>query len=185
MAETLFIATERFNPSNGEKWRKYFDWAKIPALTEVVSLDSILCGRLVEERCGEDWNHIVKADFRLDYFYHLDYLLSRVQDRKRRNILGLYRNTDVHIAESPSSGDFIFKGYDLIEEQTQVSALTNCGGFPDVFDNTELNSCGLIGNFNRAREIRRLLAKKHPEELHAQCEMYAIWRLAERNQTLD
>lgn len=179
MAEPLFIATERFDPSDGEKWRSYFEWAKIPALTEVVSLDSILCGHLVEELCDEDWNYIVKEDFRLDYLYHLDYLLHRVRDMKRRNILGSYRNPDFHIAEAPAPVDFNFMGYDLIEEQTQISALTNCGGFPDVFSNDELNSCGLIEKFDRADEVRRLLAEKHPEEPHAQCEMYAIWRLNE------
>jgi hypothetical protein len=70
-------------------------------------------------------------------------------------------------------------GYDLIEEQTQISALTNCGGFPDVFRNEELNRFGLIDNFERASKVRSLLVQRHPEEHHAQCEMYAIWRLNE------
>ena len=70
-------------------------------------------------------------------------------------------------------------GYDLIEEQTQISALTNCGGFPDVFRNDELNSVGLIENFDRGSEVQRLLARRHPEEPHAQCELYAVWRLNE------
>jgi hypothetical protein len=71
-------------------------------------------------------------------------------------------------------------GYDLIEEETQISAITNCGGFPDVFSNEELNRVGLISSFERAYEVRRLLAERHPEEPHAQCEMYALWRLNER-----
>jgi hypothetical protein len=178
-AEPLFIATERFDPSDGKCWVNYFEWAKIPALTEVVSLDCSLCQHLVKDFTNEDWQHIVNEDFRLDYFCHLDYLLGRVRNGTRRNILGLYRNPKVHITKAPAAEDFIFVGYDLIEEQTQISALTNCGGFPDVFANEELNACGLIPSFGRAIEVRRLLAEKHPEEPHAQCEMYAIWRLNE------
>jgi hypothetical protein len=177
--EPLFIATERFDPTDGEAWRNYFEWAKIPALTEVVGLDGSLCNSIAGELQDEDWSHIVNEDFQLRYFYHLDYLLKRTQSIKRRNILGLYRNPEVHIAKAPATGDFKFIGYDLIEEQTHISALTNCGGFPEVFSNEELNSCGLISQFERAREVRKLLAEKHPEEPHAQCELYAVWRLNE------
>lgn len=181
MVQPLFIATERFDPSDREKWQKYFEWAKIPALTEVVSLDCLLCPNLIGEILPEDWEHIVNADFRLNYFYHLDYLLNRVSDKPRRNILGLYRNPNAHIPTPPATGKFEFMGYDLIEEQTQISALTNCGGFPDVFANHELNSCGLLAQFERTNKVKTLLSQKHPEEPHAQCEMYAIWRLNESN----
>jgi hypothetical protein len=179
MITPLFIATERFDPSDGEKWQAYCQWAKIPGLVEVVSLDRILCAHLIKEFQEEDWHHIVCEDFRLDYFFHLDYLKQRVQHVPRRNILGLYRSPEVHIAAAPAAGDFGFVGYDLIEEQTQISALTGCGGFPDVFRNDELNRFGLVDGFERACEMRRLLAERHPEEPHAVCEMYAIWRLNE------
>src|SRR6516225_9143668 len=138
MSTPLFIATQRFDPSDGEKWRNYAQWAKIPALTEVVSLDALLCRHLINPPQDEDWQHIVCEHFRLDYFYHLDYLYRRIESIRRRNVLALYRNPDAHITAPPASGDFRFVGYDLIEEQTQISALTNCGGFPDVFRNEEL-----------------------------------------------
>ena len=178
MTEPLFIATERFDPTD-EAWQKYFEWAKIPALAEVVSLDGSLCNPVIGELLDEDWSHIVNADFQHRYFRHLDYLLNRVQAVKRRNILGLYQNPNTHFAKAPAAGDFRFMGYDLIEEQTHISALANCGGFPDVFSNKELNSFGLISQFERASEVKKLLAEKHPQEPHAQCEMYAIWRLIE------
>jgi hypothetical protein len=179
MATPLFVATERFDPSDGEAWRKYCHWAKIPGLVEVVNQDFMLCRRLVTELQERDWSHIVLEDFRLSYFLDLDYLKKRIRETPRRNILGLYRNPESHIAIPPSGEDFIFLGYDLIDEQTQISALTNCGGFPDVFRNDELNPFGLIEGFDRASELRRLLAERHPEEPHAQCELYAIWRLNE------
>lgn len=175
MVQPLFIATERFDSFDAEAWQSYFEWAKIPALTEVVSLDISLCPPVVVELS----EHVANEDFRFGYSFHLADLLLRVQSSPRRNILGLYRNPDVHIAKAPAPGAFSFMGYDLIDEQTQISALTNCGGFPDAFDNDELNQCGLIEKFGRAREVRRLLAEKYPEEPHAQCEMYAVWRLNE------
>lgn len=179
MPKSLFIATERFDPSDGAKWEGYCQWAKIPGLLEVVSLDTMLCPHLITKFLDEDWNHMVLEDFRLDYFYDLDYLTRRVRDLPKRNILGLYRNPEAHIVNAPAPGAFDFIGYDLIEEQTQISALTNCGGFPDVFHNDELNRFGLIGGFDRTSEVRHRLAERHPKESHAQCEMYAIWRLNE------
>ena len=178
MPRPLFIANSRFDPSDGETWQQYCEFAKIPGLVEVVSLDGMLCRRLINEFRDEDWRHNVQEEYRLDYFYDLEYLKQRVADVPRRNILGLYRNPQTHNA-APGSDHFRFMGYDLIEEGTQISALTNCGGFPDAFSNDELNHVGLIESFDRACVVRRLLAERHPEEPHAQCEIYAIWRLDE------
>ncbi|MDB6036069.1 MAG: hypothetical protein JWM16_6407 [Verrucomicrobiales bacterium] len=175
----LFIATEAFAHTDGGGWTAYFEWAKIPQLVEVVGLDSILCRRIVTELNDEDWNHIVCEDFRLGYFLHLDYLKRRTQHVARKNILGLYRNPVLHIETPPGPGAFRFLGYDLIEERTQISALTNCGGFPEVFQNDELNRFGLIEDFNRASEVRQRLLESYPEEAHADCELYAVWRLEE------
>lgn len=179
MTTPLFLATERFDPSDGESWEKYINWARIPNVVEIISLDGSLCPHLIKEFTADDWNHIVNENYRLDYFYHLDYLLSRVAGIKKRNILGLYRNPINHITTPPESGDFEFKGYDLIEDATQISALTNCGGFPDAFSNDDLNPFGLITEFTRAVEVQRLLKEKYPDDDHADCELYAIWRLKE------
>jgi hypothetical protein len=179
MMTPLFIATEKFDRSDGERWDDYIRWANIPHLTEVVSLDHMLCPRIGPEIVDEDWQHNVQENFRLIYFYDLDYLIRRSAGAARRSILGLYRNPDTHIAAAPGSGSFAFFGYDLIDETTQVSALTNCGGFPETFSNEELNQYGLIADFVRAGEIRRLLPIHNPAEHHANCELYAIWRMRE------
>ncbi len=181
MIEPLFIATERFDPTDGEKWQKYFEWAKIPAIKEVVSLDTCLCSRLIKEFSDEDWKHNAGKDAPPIHFGDLKYLLHRVRGMARRNILEVYRNPIAHINESAGGRDFVFAGYDLIEDATQISALINCGGFPEVFTNQELNCYGLISEFERAVKVKRLLLEKHPEEPHAHCEMYAIWRLNELN----
>jgi hypothetical protein len=177
MVAPLFIATGRFDPADGDKWNKYFEWAKIPLLTELVGLDSMMCPRVITQFTDEDWNHIVCEDFRLNYFHHLDYLQERVRSVSRINILGVYRNPENHITKPPAPESFSFVGYDLIEEATQISALNNCGGFPDVFRNDELNQFGLLGGFARATEVRERLLVRYPDEPHADCELYAIWRL--------
>ncbi len=179
MIEALYIATERFDAGDGARWRSYCEWARIPALREVVSLDTLLCPRLIKKPLDEDWPHIVNANFRLDYFRDLDYLLGRVSSTRRRNILGLYRNPPQHIEDPPAQRGFVFLGYDLIEEATQISALVNCGGFPNAFSNDELNEFGLIANFARAAEVQRRLVEEYPDQAHANCDLFAIWRLRE------
>jgi hypothetical protein len=175
--DPLFVASERFDKSNGDRWESYTQWAKIPALVEVVSLDTMLCPTILPDLSNEDWQHNVQEDFRLNYFYDLDYLIRRTAAVSRKNVLGLYKNPDGHIDSPPGSGAFAFVGYDLIEDDTQTSALTNCGGFPGTFSNSELNEYGLVTDFSRAFEIRRLLPQNNPTEPHAKCELYAIWRL--------
>src|SRR4051794_18897813 len=102
MITPIFIATEPFGPSCGEKWQNYLQWARIDGLVEIVSLDSMLCPSLVKEIEDEDWNHIVREDFLLCYFHDLDYLKQRIQGVPRRNILGLYRNPESHIEAAPA-----------------------------------------------------------------------------------
>jgi hypothetical protein len=175
----VFKATERFDPSDGERWQHYIQWANIPSLIEVISLDGSLCPVIGHELADDDWKHNVQENYRLHYFYDLKYLLQRTSHFSRRNILGLYRNPESHIEKPPAPGGFIYVGYDLIEEATQISALTNCDGFPESFSNGELNKYGLITHFDRAAAIKNSLSDLNPDEPHAQCEMYAIWKLNE------
>jgi hypothetical protein len=49
-------------------------------------------------------------------------------------------------------------GFDLIDEASSISALTNCGGFARAFENSELSGAGLVPAASRAYEIQRALA---------------------------
>ena len=185
MTTPLFIATERFDPSDGEKWQKYCEWAKIRGLVEVVSLDAMLCKHLVNELQDEDWHHNVKEDFRLGYFYHLDYLTQRIQDIPRKKTSWDYIEIRRFISQRlQRPGDFGFVGYDLIEEETQISALTNCGGFPDVFGNEELNRFGLVCNFDRACEVKQFacpeLPGRTPCSVRVVCHLEIEWERTRR-----
>jgi hypothetical protein len=72
---------------------------------------------------------------------------------------------------------FEFWGYDLVEGMTGVSALTNCGGFPDVFDNRELSCKGLLTSHARAMDVQSKLKANYPDEPHANCHVWAIFRV--------
>lgn len=182
MGLAFFTAIERFDAANGDRWRDYCEWAKIPALREVVSLDQMLCPPVIDEYTEEDWEYVGNAEFSFGFFRNLDYLIGRIPSGRRANVLGVYRNPVSHIdlAEEQTGGrPFAFLGYDLIEDMTGISSLTNCGGFPRAFSNDELNEFGLVFSFARASEIQRVLNVEYPDESHADCELYAIWRLEE------
>ena len=70
---------------------------------------------------------------------------------------------------------FDFCGYDLVDE-FEISALTNCGGFDNAFTYKDLNSFGLIPNYQLAKKLQADLENKYPDEEHADCLLFAIWR---------
>ena len=171
----LYIAKERFDPSRGTEWTKYIEWSGLTQLTEVVTLDGMLGPVALGETKDSYWPHIVNEDWMLDFFVDLEFLLSQLADTNELNILSVIRkpSTDVH---SIDWGGFIFLGYDLLDQEGSISALTNCGGFPDVFANSELSQFGLIPDFDRAVEIQDMLRRKLPEDRHAHCDIWAFSR---------
>lgn len=175
----LFIVKEKFDARRGADWRSYLDWSKLDQLTEVVSLDSILCPRVVGEIRDEDWPHIVNEDFMLDYFVDLDYLLRRCGGVGDRNLLCVFRNPEEHPTPPSGSHDFRFEGCDLVDVHGGISALTNCGGFPLAFANDELTSHGLLPSLERAREVQLALRQHYPHEDHADCHVWSVFRAAE------
>jgi hypothetical protein len=64
-----------------------------------------------------------------------------------------------------------------VDVRSSASALTNCGGFPGVFANSELSSCGLLGDLDRAREVQAKLRSAYPDEPHADCDVWAVFRV--------
>lgn len=173
----FYTATERFCPAS-EGWVKYFEWAKIPNLQEVVSLDGMLCPPLIPQDFSDvDWEHSVQIDTRIG-FSDLPYLLKRIDGRYPRNVLRAVRNPNhLEVIETQSAWSFV--GFDLIEDLTGISALVNCGGFPESFKNEELNQFGLISGYERAIEVQAALRRNNPDEPHANCDMYQLWRYQE------
>ena len=168
----LYIVTEKFGPGHPE-WAGYIEWSALRQVREIVSLDSMLCESVVDGPSGEDWSYIVNENFMLDYFTDLPYLLERAGSVAGRNVLCVFRNP----AAPPAAPEgFRFIGYDLIDVLGTVSALVNCGGFPNAFSNEELSSFGLIDSFERAYEIQRALREQYPGGEHSRCHVYAVFR---------
>jgi len=178
MIEPWYVAVEPFDPSFGEDWAEFIRWSGLTQLVEVVSLDSSLCPSLVREFNDEDWKHNVHQDGLIEFFRDLDYLLKRVAEVKPVTILATVRNPSEECRDAFSDPRFEFRGYDLIG--TGMSALMNCGGFPLAFRNDELSSSGLIATLARAREIQKALSENYPDEHHADCDVWALWKMKER-----
>jgi hypothetical protein len=172
-----FIATEPFAPSDGDTWSKYIAWSNLTQLEEVVSLDPMLCPSILKEIKDEYWPHIVNENFMLNYFTDLEYLESQLGRILPRNLLCVFRNPETQpVAPSAS---FEFMGYDLVDIHGSASALTNCGGFGDVFSNSELSPVGLLTTYARALQVQSQLRLLHSESHHANCHVWAIFRAFE------
>lgn len=89
-----------------------------------------------------------------------------------------------HIAEQAVE-DFDFCGFDLADRW--VSAILNCGSFTtgdyfsEAFDYRELNELGLIPDYESAVKIQQKLMDKYPDDDHAYCAIFAIWRRITQN----
>jgi hypothetical protein len=168
-----YAAVEQFGPGSGLGWNRYVAWSGLNHVTEIVSLS--LCPLLIKELTPEDWKHIVEANFMTDYFRDLDYLLRRVAGMPSHVIIGFVRAPDTGFPHGFHDSHFSFVGYDLVDQDCNISALVNCGGFPDCFSNSELNQFGLLRTMERAQDVQISLKQKHPEEPHADCNIWALW----------
>jgi hypothetical protein len=169
-----FIASEKFDKAH-DGWAKFIEWSRLEQPDEVVSVDPALCPTLLPEIKADYWPRIVNDDFMLDFFTDANYLRSLVAEIQRKNFLCVVRNPSTRpVAAVPEGFDFL--GYDLADIQGSTSALTNCGGFPHVFSNSELSAKGLLSSFVRAKQVQDDLRRLYPEEIHADCHLWAIFR---------
>lgn len=172
-----YTAVERFGPSCGERWRSYVEWSGLTHLREVASIDSMLCPSIVGELTDEDWEHNVHEHFLTSLFLDLDYLLAKAAGDDRAEVLSLVRDPTEAEVDSFDDTRFEFLRFDLVETPMGISALVNCGGFDRSFSPADLSACGLIADLARARAVQRSLLEEYPDEPHADCELWAIWRM--------
>ena len=158
-----FVATEQFNKSDAA-WAKYIAWSGLKQLDELVSLDSSFCPTVLPDIKAEYWNHIVNEDFMLHFFTDLDYLRGETASIFRKNLLCVFRNPFAHPNAAQVPEGFEFIGYDLLDKESGTSALTNCGGFPKAFSNSELSEKGLLRTHARARTVHDALVREYPQE---------------------
>jgi len=170
---------ERFDATDGETWTKYVEWSKLTHLREVITLDRMLCPSGIEPFAEEDYAHSIPEWRVVGIFDDLKYTRARaggLSDSRRLQVVAVSREPTLAEFDPDLGTEFRFVGFDLNDEQSWTSALTNCGGFERAFAPEDLSPCGLIENARRAYEVRDALRTMFPNDAHAQCTAWAIWR---------
>lgn len=166
--------SKRFDESNGQTWENYKVWKSIKA-ERVISLDVGLCPGVIEKITTEDFKHRVYIEEFHDAFDSISWILQKVGQKKSNwQILAIQR-IDSNNHKATLSGEFNFIGYDLIEIQTSISAITNCDGFDLAYSAVDLNINGLISDICNANKIASMLKEKYPNSNHADVTIWAIW----------
>jgi hypothetical protein len=176
----IYSAVKRFDPACGENWTKFIEWCGLTQLREVVSLDCALCPSVIviDDLTAEDWQHNVNESFKCHLFHDLEYLLGKVAGTDRVNVLALVQNPTYDEIRSFNDPRFVFRGFDLVELQTGISALVNCGGgFDRAFSRGEHSDCGLLTDHARALVVQERLRAEYPDEPHADCDLWAVWQM--------
>ena len=148
--ELMYFKTNRFYPND-----KYFEYNQLlKGKKEIVSYD---CGIF-------DLNGIIKFSF------------DNIE--KGKQIMAIIINPE-HGVDSDIDNRFEFCGYDLCEEGSSISSITNCEcEFKKAIDYSSLNQYGLINDYKIAVETQKKLIELYPEESHAICQLIKIFRYA-------
>lgn len=176
-----FALRETFGPfyGNGDAWNSYKAWSKLHHLKEVVSLDTILNGDLIDTDTLSDseWENVMSDDDKiiLPLYSNFDFVLIKSKLYSRSNLLSVVIEPEADCRHIEQSG-FEFVGYDLLDKDYNISALTNCGGFDESFLPDDLNDFGLIDDFEKAYSTQEKLFENNPGEHHADTNVIAIWR---------
>ena len=175
----LYKAIEKYNSSE-DSWEEYKSWIKLPQLSEVISLDSMLnsCAFEIDLDDTNEFQYLYLESnvIRGDIYKSLDFVKSKAKESlKPYHILAIEKEPKTSCKTKQLKG-FTFLGYDLLDKDFIASALTNCGGFYETYSPESLNEFGLLTDFNTVYQIREQLFKNNPYEDHADCYVWAIWK---------
>ena len=175
-----YTARNKFDKNHSEDdfWIDYINWARLSQLKEVVGLDCSLSDLVFEVDTEDEstYDHLITDDmYSTELFNSLDYVLNKARNTEVFNLLAVLKNplADCSVL---AMEDFQFLGYELLDEFYEHSALTNCGGFDETFLPSELNEYGLLNSYDRTVEVQKNLITNNPEEDHAYCNIFGIWR---------
>ncbi|MEO1093331.1 MAG: hypothetical protein AAFX01_00335 [Cyanobacteria bacterium J06638_28] len=177
--EYIYAITETFGPTT-PNWQEYKVWIQLKQLEEVVSLDPMLCPSLILDNSTdpEFWESVfTDGQLMTDLHRSLEYAIGHIGPEFKGlcNVICAIQNP---IAACPQKieNDFILVGYDLLDRDYGASALSNCGGFYDIYSPSDVNRYGLITDFNLATRVQMELRTAYPEEHHADCHLWALYR---------
>lgn len=176
----LYTARGKYDEHNYDNfsWNEYKKWSKISHLEELVSLDGMLNDVLVEPDYNneEDWNFIhTYEQYQTGFFTDLDFVFKRLIQKENYNLLSVVIEP-TKPCEIIELENYEFIGYDLLDQDFSISALTNCGGFDETFLPFELNTKGLLNDYQKAYYIKEKLLENNPYEHHADTNVIAVWR---------
>jgi hypothetical protein len=164
MTDPIFYIAKRFFPVE-----EYERFSKIVNRAEIVTYDVMLCEIVDEYGLSGSSPYAGEVD-------DLGILLQ-IPIKEDEQIIAYFENpTESHVLHT-FDVYFEFCGYDLSEKLTGISAVTNCGGmFDKAISYEKLNKYGLIDDYEAVLLTRKLLDGLYPDESHAECEIYEIWR---------
>lgn len=179
-----YRVVQRYSPDTIPDWAKFVRFSGLAHVHEVVGLDSLLCAQLRPERSDEDWKHAVMPEF-VDGLYDApEYALARLGGEfssQSHQLIAVARDPDTAGLRAVELAGFDFLGLELIEEETEISALTNCGGFDGAVAPDALNEFGLVSQLVDAQALLDALRSAFPLEPHANCKVWAVWRCLREN----
>lgn len=158
--------------SGEESWEKYIKFSGLNQIEDFCSLDANLNDSVFTPKSDEDWKNCVYEDNKIDMITNIEFAKKISKDHIGSKIFGLILDP----INSSTTENTNLLGFDILDEYYSNSLLTNCDGFPDIFDNQIINRFGLLNDIEKAYEIRDKLRKEYEDDSHAgACEVIAIY----------
>ncbi len=175
---TLRAVFNKNTTKDGFSWEDYIEFNFLAHCTEIVSLDCMLNEDLVLVDINDPKTYdylFIDGSFSTYMYSDLEFVMQNVDAKPPYNVMACVVEPTADCAKHVLK-NFEFVGYDLMDKSYDMSALTNCGGTPEVFLPSEQNQFGLIADFEKAYDIKKRLFKNNPNEYHANCNVIALWR---------
>ena len=118
---------------------------------------------------------IVSFDCVLLNMYEIESLEAPLRSDTEQ-IVAVILRPNLEPVEYMEKRGFTFCGYDLVEESTLISAITDCGGVFTSVPYDKLTEFGLLPTYKDAVLAQLALVEEAPEENHAYCMICEIWR---------
>jgi hypothetical protein len=162
----------RFGPEAGDEWWSYLRWRGLD-LSSFDSVDSMHRPDLFAPDSVEDWHNCINENFKLTIVTNLEYA-RRILDRYDSPVL---IGVDIELEEGYVAGDG-FLGYDIIDGDSSISLVTNCGTDEEGLFDDHIQPNGLLGDLDRALQIRDRLRRDFPADPHAaDCTVWAVYKV--------
>ena len=122
-----------------------------------------------------DVKEIVSFDCCLYEMYEIESHDSPLSSDTQQ-IIAVILRPNLEPIEYMETRGFTFCGYDLVEEETLISAITDYGGGFNSIPYEKLTEYGLIPTYKDAALAQLALVEEEPDEPHAYCIICEVWR---------